>query len=344
MTVLTVLLAILAFGFLIVAHELGHFFAAQASGVKVNEFWVGMGPAILKKHIGETEFKLCILPFGGACVMEGEDEETSDPRCFTQAKAWKRAIILAAGPVMNFIVGILLVLILCMPAKQTVIPVLESLQTGFVSEGTDGLLAGDEILRVNGYRVLQTSDVTLAMSLDSDDYYDFTVRRNGEKQTISNVYVPLQHFAGDAAGVQRYGLNFTVEDLNIAGKLRTAFYTSYNYARMVWVSLAQLVSGHVGVSEMSGPVGVTNLLAETAHSSLRSFFMLVAFISINLGVMNLLPIPALDGGRLVFVFLEMILRRPVSRKYEAYIHAAGLALLMAFMVFITFQDVFRLVS
>ena len=324
------------------AHELGHFMAARSSGVRVNEFWIGMGPAILRHRIGETEFKLCILPFGGACVMEGEDEDTDDPRCFTKASAGRRILILAAGALMNFLVGFLIVFALCIPAKQTVVPVISSLATGFQSEGEDGLMAGDRLLRIDGYRILDTSDVTLSLSLSDSDTHSIVVLRDGKKleQTVT---MPLQHFEGDEAGVKRYGLNFTVEDLTVAGKLRMSVVTSYNYARMVWVSLRELVTGHVGVKELSGPVGVTDMLAETAKSSLVSFFSLVAFISINLGVMNLLPLPALDGGRLLFVLIELVIRRPVNRKYEAYIHAAGLALLMALMVYIPWQAVVRLV-
>ena len=142
----------------------------------------------------------------------------------------------------------------------------------------------------------------------------------------------------------RYGLNFTIKDLTIPERLQQAVYTSYNYVRVVWVSLRELVSGHVSVKEMSGPVGVTGVLAESARSSLAAFFMMVAFISINLSVMNLLPIPALDGGRLLFVLIELIIRRPVNRQYEAYVHAAGMALLMMLMVYITWQDILRLVT
>lgn len=344
MTVATVILAILAFGFLIIAHELGHFFAARASGVRVNEFWVGMGPAIVHRRVGETEFKLCLLPFGGACVMEGEDEETGDPRCFTKASAGRRILILVAGALMNFAAGFLIVLILSLPAKQAVVPVLTSLEPGFLSEGEQGLMAGDRILRIDGYRVYQTSDVTLTLSLSQDDVYDVEVLRDGQKIEQTGVRIPLQHFAGDEDGVMRYGLNFTVKDLTIPERLQQAVYTSYNYVRVVWVSLRELVSGHVGVKELSGPVGVTGVLAESARSSLASFFMMVAFISINLSVMNLLPIPALDGGRLLFVLIELILRRPVNRQYEAYVHAAGMALLMMLMVYITWQDILRLVT
>lgn len=344
MTVFTVILAILAFGFLIIAHELGHYFAARASGVRVNEFWIGMGPAILHRQIGETEFKLCLLPFGGACVMEGEDEETSDPHCFTKASPWRRMLILVAGALMNFIVGFLIVMVLTFPAKQGVVPVLESLEPGFQSEGEQGLMAGDRILSIDGYRVYQTSDITLTLNIAEDDRYDIEILRDGQKYKQTDVSIPLQHFAGDEDGVMRYGLNFTIKDLSIPERLQQSLYTSYNYVRIVWVSLRELVTGHVGVKELSGPVGVTGVLAQSARSSLASFFMMVAFISINLSVMNLLPIPALDGGRLLFVLIELILRRPVNRKYEAYIHAAGMALLMVLMVYITWQDILRLVT
>ncbi|MDO5548520.1 MAG: RIP metalloprotease RseP [Eubacteriales bacterium] len=344
MTVVTIVLAILAFGFLITAHELGHFVAARVSGVRVNEFWIGMGPAIFHHPMGETEFKLCIFPFGGACVMEGEDEETSDPHCFTKASPWRRMLILVAGAAMNFVVGFLLVLLLSLPTKQAVIPVLASLEPGFASESAEGLLPGDRILSIDGYRVYQTSDVTLTLNLSTDDTYDVVVLRDGQKLQQENVRIPLQHFEADEEGVMRYGLNFTVKDLTIGERLQQAVYTSYNYARVVWVSLRELVTGHVGVKDLSGPVGVTDVLVQTARSSLVSFFMMVAFISINLGVMNLLPLPALDGGRLLFVLIELILRRPVSRKYEAYIHGAGMALLMVLMVYITWQDILRLVA
>lgn len=344
MTVVTVILAILAFGFLITAHELGHFMAARAAGVRVNEFWIGMGPAVYHRQMGETEFKLCILPFGGACVMEGEDEETSAPDCFTKASPWRRMGILVAGAFMNFVVGFLIVLIFCIPAKQVPVPVLESLETGFQSEGADGLMAGDRIVRIDGYRVYQTSDVTLALSLGKDDRYDIVIEREGEKLEQQNIALPLQHFDGDEEGVMRYGLNFEVENLSVFGKLREAVFTSYNYARMVWVSLKELATGGVGIQDLSGPVGVTDVMVQTAKSSLASFFMLVAFISINLGVMNLLPLPALDGGRLLFVVIELLLGRPLNRKYEGYVHAVGMALLMALMVYVTWQDILRLVT
>lgn len=342
MTILTVILAILGFGFLVVAHEFGHFTAARLCGVAVNEFWVGMGPAILHRRIGETEFKLCIFPFGGACVMEGEDEDTGKPGCFTSASWWKRAIILAAGAFMNFVAGFLIIFILLFPQQQMIIPQLSGLEVGCPGAGEDGLQPGDTLLRIDGYRILTTSDVSLAFQQGDDDYYDFVVKRDGKKQKLTGVYLPLQVYNNEQT--PRRGVNFAMVPRTGLRKLTDTAARGVNFARMVWMSLGQLITGKVGVNQLSGPVGVTDVLANTARSSLSSFFMLVAFISINLGVMNLLPLPALDGGRLLFVLIEAVIRRPVSRRYEALVHTAGFALLMLLMVYVTWQDIVRLIA
>lgn len=342
MTIATVILAILGFGCLIIVHEAGHFTAARFSGVRVNEFWIGMGPAIFKKKIGETEFKLCALPFGGACVMEGEDEDSDTEGSFNRADAPHRALIIAAGALMNFIAGLLIVLFCYAPIQTVAENTLESTEAGFA--GAEQLKAGDTILSIDGYRILLNTDITVALSRGNDDRYDIKVRRGGQTLLLEEVPVPLTHFEGDPEGEMRYGLNFRTHDATIFDKLKYSVYTAFNYARLVWISLGDLISGAVGVDQLSGPVGVTDVLAETAQASFRSFLMMIAFISINLGVMNLLPLPALDGGRLLFILIELILRRPVNKKYEGYIHAGGLALLMALMLYVTFQDITRLIG
>lgn len=340
MTIAIIILAILAFGFLIVVHEFGHFMAAKAAGVHVQEFWVGMGPALLRHKIGETEFKLCLLPFGGACVMEGEDEETAEPGTLSGAPLGWRALILAAGALMNFLIGFLIVLLLMLPHSVGDTSIIESFADGFPSQGETMLMEGDEILSIDGYHILRSADISTALSRGDDTNYDIVVRRNGEKVKCTNV--PL--YPAEYEGVQRYGLNFATEELNFLGKVRNACYMSVDYARLVWISLGDLLTGKVGINQMSGPVGVTDVLVQTAQSSMQSFFLLIAFISINLGVMNLLPLPALDGGRLLFVLIELIARRPVPRKYEGYIHFGGFAVLMLFMVYITWQDIMRLIG
>lgn len=340
MTILTVILAIVAFGFLIIAHEFGHFMAAKAAGVRVLEFWVGMGPAIAHHNFGGTEFKLCILPFGGACVMDGEDSEDEAPGTLTGASLGWRALILAAGALMNFLIGFLIILLILLPVSTTSTTVIESFADGFPSQGETMLMEGDQFLSIDGYRILLSADISTALSRGDDTNYDIVVKRNGEKVELKNVPLVVAEYDGE----QRYGLNFTTEELTFTGKIKNAVFRSYDYARLVWISLGDLLTGKVGMNQMSGPVGVTDVLVQTAKSSMQSFFLLIAFISINLGVMNLSPLPALDGGRLLFVLIELIARRPVPRKYEGYIHFGGFAVLMLFMLYVTWQDILRLVG
>ena len=263
MTIATVILAILAFGFLIIVHEFGHFMAAKAAGVRVLEFWVGMGPAILHHKFGETDFKLCLLPFGGACVMDGEDSEDEAPGTLSGAPIGWRALILAAGALMNFLIGFLIVLLLVLPQKEAAIPVIESFADGFPSQGESMLMEGDRIVRIDGFRILLSSDISTGLSRGDDTTYEIVVERDGKKLTLTDV--PLEPAEYD--GTLRYGLNFEVTELGIAGRLQQAAYKSIDFARLVWISLGDLVTGKVGMDQMSGPVGVTDVLAQTAQSS-----------------------------------------------------------------------------
>lgn len=340
MTILTVILAIVAFGCLIIVHEFGHFMAAKAAGVQVLEFWVGMGPAIAHHQFGETDFKLCILPFGGACVMNGEDTDDTAPGTLSGAPIGWRALILAAGALMNFLLGFLIVLVIMLPQTDSSTPVISGFAEGFPAQGESMLMEGDRIVSIDGYRILLTSDVSTALSLGEDTNYEIVVKRSGETLTLHDVALTPAEYDG----VQRYGINFTVVPMSFGDKIQEAVYRSYDYARLVWMSLGQLITGKVGINQLSGPVGVTDVLVQTAQSSMVSFFLLIAFISINLGVMNLLPLPALDGGRLLFVLIELIARRPVPRKYEGYIHFCGLAALMLLMLYVTWQDILRLIG
>ena len=265
MTIATVILAILAFGFLIIVHEFGHFMAAKAAGVRVLEFWVGMGPAILHHKFGETDFKLCLLPFGGACVMDGEDSEDEAPGTLSGAPIGWRALILAAGALMNFLIGFLIVLLLVLPQKEAAIPVIESFADGFPSQGESMLMEGDRIVRIDGFRILLSSDISTGLSRGDDTTYEIVVERDGKKLTLTDV--PLEPAEYD--GTLRYGLNFEVTELGIAGRLQQAAYKSIDFARLVWISLGDLVTGKVGMDQMSGPVGVTDVLAQTAQSSMQ---------------------------------------------------------------------------
>jgi len=333
-------------------HELGHFIAAKAFGVRVNEFSICMGPAIFKKTVGETTYALRCIPIGGYCAMEGEDEESQDPRAFTSAKKWKRAIILIAGSFMNFITGLLILIIM----YSTVSGFTTKQITGFFPEcplqSSEGLQVGDEIYKIDNIRVFTYSDIGMLLSRGSDDVYDLEVIRNREKVELKNFRMEKQEYVIDGETVYRYGMYFGSEEKTVSSVIKNAWYGAIDFGRMVWMSLSDLIRGFVKVDDMSGPVGIVSVIAETGKSSetarvaALNISYLGAFIAINLAVMNLLPIPALDGGRVFFLlitaFLEKLLRRKIDPKYEGYIHAAGMVLLLLFIAFITFKDIWKL--
>ena len=342
---LQIILAILAFGMLVIVHEFGHFITAKRGGVQVNEFWIGMGPTLLKKEHNGTLYCLKLLPFGGACVMEGEDEESESEHAFGKASLPRRMLIVAAGALMNFLVGFLIVLAVIQPNGPNggyIVSTIDSVDPASTAAAAGGLQAGDEILEVDGYNILMRSDFEIALARGADTTYEVVVRRDGEKITLPAVVLEATIEGDD--GRKMIGLTFAEQPDSIGMHINMAVRTSVNYARMVWASLGMLVTGQVGVDQLSGPVGVAEVMATTASYSIAAFLQLVAFISINLGVMNLLPLPALDGGRLVFLILEGIRRKPVPAKYEGYIHAAGLMLLLALMVYVTGQDILRIVA
>lgn len=340
---LQIILAILAFGVLVIVHEFGHFITAKRGGVQVNEFWIGMGPTLLKHEHKGTLYCLKLLPFGGACVMEGEDGESENEHAFGKAKLPRRMLIVCAGALMNFLVGFLIVLAVMRPNGPNggyIVSTISEVNPASTASADGGLEAGDEILKIDGYHILVRTDFDTALARTGSTTHEITVRRNGEKVTLPSV--KLEATVTDANGNKRIGITFAELPDSLGMHLSMSVRTAVNYARLVWSSVGMLVSGQVGVDQLSGPVGVAEVMADTAKYSMISFFQLVAFISINLGVMNLLPLPALDGGRLVFLIIEGIRRKPVPPKYEGYVHAAGLMLLLMLMVYVTGQDVLRI--
>ena len=331
---LQIILAILAFGVLVIVHEFGHFITAKRGGVQVNEFWIGMGPTLLKHEYKGTLYCLKLLPFGGACVMEGE-------HAFGKAKLPRSMLIVCAGALMNVLVGFLIVLAVMQPNGPNggyIVSTIDSVDPASTAAGD--LQAGDEILKIDGYHILVRSDFETALSRTASTTHEVTVRREGEKVTLPSV--KLEATVTDANSNKRIGITFAELPDSLGMHLRMSVRTAVNYARLVWSSMGMLVSGQVGVDQLAGPVGMAEVMADTAKYSMISFFQLVAFISINLGVMNLLPLPALDGGRLVFLIIEGIRRKPVPPRYEGYVHAAGLMLLLMLMVYVTGQDVLRI--
>ncbi len=350
---MSVIFAIFLFSVLIFVHELGHFTAAKLSGVQVNEFSMFMGPALWKKQVGETLYAIRCIPIGGYCAMEGEDGGSDNPRSFDKAAWWKRLIILAAGAAMNFLTGVVLMVIVCLPVKQTVVPVIASFEDYATVNGENGLQAGDCIVEVDGEKLYSYSDFSMILSLNPGDVHDITVRRNGEKVVLKDFLLEKHEVTleNGSTGL-RYGMNFTLSTPNFWEKLGMAWNQSLDTVRMVRLSLQMLLGGKVGIKDMSGPVGIVSEMSKVAAASdskvtaLLNMLYFGGFIAINLAVMNLLPLPALDGGRIFFLFLNGLLfglfRRKIDPKYEGYVHMAGLALLLTLSLAVTFSDVGKL--
>jgi len=345
---MTIVFAILLFSLLIFVHELGHFVAAKLSGVRVNEFAMFMGPAIVKWGKGETKYSIRCIPIGGYCAMEGENEDTDDPRSFQKAAWWKRLIILVAGSFMNFVVGLIIFAVVSMPVQQFIVPVIDSAEPGCTIVREGGLQVGDEFLEIDGEKIYLQSDFSTMLQLNPSKTHDLVVRRNGEKLTFKNYSMQTHLFPGETT--ERYGFTFGVEDATFGKKMEFMWDSAMNVARSVRLSLKMMISGQAGLKDMSGPVGIMQIMndsAEAADNKTDAFLNILyigGFLAINLAVMNMLPIPALDGGRvfglLITVVIEKITRKKLDPKYEGYIHGVGMILLFALMGLILFKDIF----
>lgn len=352
---LYIIIAILIFSVLIATHELGHFASAKLLGVKVNEFAIGMGPALFKRQAGETLYSLRALPIGGYCAMEGEDDDSADPRSFGRAAAWKKLIILCAGAGMNFITGLVLLLILYAPAVGFYQEVYGGPLEGYGVEDC-GLLPGDVFLEVDGHRVLINGDAQLFLSR-AGDTLDFVVERNGEVVELRDVYLPYQERTDEAGNYTRLrGLSVqqVAEPVGTLGKLDYAWRSALDMVRTTWISLGDLVTGAMGLRDLSGPVGIVDMMTQvgsqspTLFDAAWSMGYLAALIAVNLAVMNLLPLPALDGGRVFFLLVNGVLygltRRKIDPKYEGYVHMAGLAALLCLSAAVMLSDIGKIFS
>lgn len=338
---------------MIAIHEFGHFFTAKLFKVKVNEFAIGMGPTLWSKQRGETRYSLRALPLGGFCAMEGEDEDTGDPRAFSRQKAWKRVIILCAGSLMNFLMGLIIVVLLYMSVAAVRVPVITEFSEGFMLEGESGLMVGDRITKVDGHGIWCYEDVLTFLSRNDGNGIDLVVERNGERLVLDDLPMPIRQYTYEGKTYTGFGLVFGGrEELSFFGRLRLGFVQTCDYVRTVWLSLSDLVTGRVGVNQLSGVIGVVDIVSEvgaesaTAADGILNVLSIMALIAVNLAVMNLLPIPALDGGRILFIVLNgmiwLILRRRIPEKYEGYVHTVAFFLLIAFMLIIAFKDVWNI--
>ena len=348
---MAIVFAIIIFSFLIFIHELGHFLAAKASGVQVNEFAMFMGPAIVKWQRGETLYSIRCIPLGGYCAMEGEDSDTDNPRSFQKAAWWKRLGILLAGAAMNFISGFLIFALVLAPADGFAQPVIAEAETGNTIVYEEGLHLGDRILKVDGNRVFVASDATMLFNLNDGNTHDIVVKRNGQKVELQNFAMERHEFANDdGSSSMRYGIRFGYSENTFGNLISYTWNNCLSVVQSVKLSLQMLLSGQAGLNDVAGPVGIVQMMNTTAQASpttldaILNLLYLGAFIAVNLAVMNLLPIPALDGGRAVALLLtvavEKVIGRKIDPKYEGYIHAAGMILLLGFMAVVMFKDIF----
>lgn len=350
---LYILLAILLFGVLIAVHEFGHFLTAKLLGVKVNEFAIGMGPALWSRQKGETLYALRAFPIGGYCAMEGEDEDTGDPRAFTRQAGWKKIIILCAGSFMNLVLGLVITVALFLGISQARVPVITEFADGFQLKGESGLLEGDRIVSVDGHGIWVYADVQTYLSRNGGEGVDLTVERDGKRVILKDFPMKRYDYVYENGVYHGFGLIFgQVDELSVPERMAQGWAQTFDFARIVWLSLGDLVTGRVAVSELSGVIGVVDVVSEVGADSesvaegVQNVFYFMALIAVNLAVMNMLPIPALDGGRVFFVLLNGLIyavsRRRIPERYEGYVHAGAFVLLLVLMVVVAFHDVWNI--
>lgn len=380
---LTAIVTIIMFLVMVSLHEFGHFIVAKALNFKILEYAIGFGPAIFKKQKGETLYAVRAVPLGGFCKFEGEEEQSEDPRAFSNQAVWKRILVVIAGGIFNVILGFVLFV--------AMLPSLSPMQTNVVDSVVphsyiedSGIQPGDKIVKINGKHIGFYNDITLyrdGMSKDTEN--TVTIKRDGKKIDVPvmltqqrtkiaykenyieytseiNGFPKVQRIdysdkvpkdvqkVGTEENSTRYIIGFTPEseNINFGNIWGYAWNETKFVVKLLYRSLWELITGKVGMEQMSGPVGIVTEVNNAVHQEsdrLLYILNLTALLTINLGVFNLLPLPALDGGRLLFMIIELIRRKPIPPEKEGIVHAIGMLLLFALIIFISFQDIMKLI-
>ena len=379
----TAVVTIVIFLVMITLHEFGHFIMAKSVGVNVLEFAVGMGPAIFKKQGKNTLYSIRIFPIGGYCRLDGEDGESDNPGAFCNQKLWKRFLVVAAGAVFNLILGFVLFMVVVGtmgPFKSNVIGKVE--ERSYLAQS--GVTAGDKIIAIDNHRINFYNDILLCTDdFDENTEFVLTVKRGGQKLrfdmkpsadkttvtygTNSAEYedeingvsskrtiqydegeIP-ENYVGKTFSQTRYIIGFEPleEQVTAFNIVPQAWYYTKYVIKSIYKSLWDMVSQKTGIENVSGPVGVAGVVSEAVHSgkdSVLNILFIVAMLTINLGIFNLLPLPALDGGRLFFMLWELISGKPVPPEKEGMVHTIGLILLLILAVFICYHDIMKLIA
>jgi regulator of sigma E protease len=358
MSAVSIIIAIFIFALIILIHEIGHFSAAKLFKMRVISFNMGMGPVLLRKRGKETVYQIKAIPFGGSVQLgEDDDEESTDPRAFRNKPVWQRTIVIMAGAVMNIVLGFALCLIIVSMNERVDTTQIRGFREGAVSN--QQLQTGDRITHINGMRIFTWADISYQLyntvsKLDETTEtatFDFIVSRNGERVHLDDVVfraLPLEN--GGAEIFLDFGLVW--EDKTLYNVIFRAAKETISYSRLVIITLFDLIRGTYGLNDIAGPVGVVSAIgevsstgfAESFRAGIRMSLFMAALITVNVGIFNLLPIPALDGARIVFFLIEAIRRKPLKAEVEGMIHFVGFAALMLFMLLITVLDIGKLLS
>ena len=364
--IITILAALLVFSAVIAIHEFGHFTVAKLCGIQVNEFSIGMGPVLWKKNHKGTQYSLRALPVGGFVALEGEEspesqqaeavhtvQEQPAPETeasvqptgipLNEAPVWQRVLVMVAGAFMNFVLGFV-VLVILVAAQEGAITskTIYSIENDALC-GQTGLQAGDEIVAVNGRRCFVANDILYELVRTEAYRADFTVKRDGQKVELPDVqFDTWQDEDGEThmtLGFSVYGIEKT--PLNV---LKEAWNSTLYYGRIVFTSLADLLRGRESINNLSGPVGIVSAIGQAASYGWQDLLELLALITVNLGILNLLPFPALDGGKVVFLVIEGVTGHAVPEKLQSVLTLATFGLLFGLMIFATYNDILRLIT
>ena len=328
-----IILAILLFSLIIIIHELGHFTLAKLNGIRVDEFSLGMGPTLFGKEFKGTKFSLKLLPLGGACMMGEDDADDTSEGSFNSKSVWARISVIAAGPLFNFILALLMSAILVGAAGYAV-PVIQEVESG--SSGSEqGLKKGDVITEINGKKIHIYEEFQLYnLTHSTSDTAELTFERDGKEHTIQ---MEKRQFGDETTKRMGFTYSAEVEKPGFFKSIQYGAYTAKYWVEYTLECLKMLLTGEVGVNQLSGPVGIVEVVNDTYDAAAPS-----GWSAVILGVMNLLPIPALDGGRLVFLLIEAVRRKRIAPEKEGMVHFIGFAALMALMVFVMYNDIMRL--
>lgn len=339
-----IVFAIIIFSFIVFFHELGHFLLAKKNGIDVEEFALGMGPVLYSKEYKGTRYALRILPIGGFCAM-GEDEEVSDsPGCFNNKSVWARISVIAAGPIFNFILAFVLAWILILMTGYDR-PVVGAVEEGYPAAEA-GIAAGDRIVRMGDKRIHIFREISFYNQFHQEETVEVTFVHEGATRTVTLTPKEDKELGYCRLGIGSEGYT----KANILTALQYSVYEVKYWIQVTLDSLKMLVTGKIGAENLSGPVGIVQVVDESYQESksyggfavLAQLLYIGILISANLGVWNLIPFPALDGGRLVFLFIEAVRRKRVPPEKEGYVHLIGITLLMVLMVFVLFNDLRRI--